>query len=252
MPTYHLLNGDCLAEQLKETNLQGEAIIFRECLVEGNLAANDLNEFWQTRATYLSETYEVPVDTYFSKTVAEFEKLHAVPDHSEVCLWFEHDLFCQVNRWFVLAILAERTNLQVFSVDPPLKDGVHTWEGFGVATAAGLQAAYASRQQLTTEDLQLGADLWAAFQQQVLAALKALSTSKSPNFPFLESVVQAHLDRFPTDQNLGRPERAVKAILNGQNLPFETVFSEFSQREGIYGFSDLQIKKIYNQHINRH
>ncbi len=155
MPTYHILNGDCLAEQLKETNLHGEVIIFRECLVEGNLAANDLKEFWQTRATYLSETYEVPVDTYFPKPLAEFEKLHVVPDHFEVCLWFEHDLFCQANRWFVLSLLAERTNLQVFSVDPPLKEGAHTWEGFGVATTEGLRAAYASRQQLSTEDLQL-------------------------------------------------------------------------------------------------
>jgi hypothetical protein len=63
----------------------------------------------------------------------------------------------------------------------------------------------------------------------------------------LDEVCQAHIDRFPEDQSSGRPERLVEELIQTHSTDFNKVFSEFSEREGIYGFGDLQLKTIYDK-----
>ncbi|ROH96054.1 hypothetical protein EGI05_16215 [Chryseobacterium daecheongense] len=41
---FHILNGDCLAEQLKETSIKGGVIICREALISGDIKANSLED----------------------------------------------------------------------------------------------------------------------------------------------------------------------------------------------------------------
>lgn len=53
---YHILNGDGLNAQLRETALAGERIIMREAMVAGPLTGSTLSELYQTRAGYLFST----------------------------------------------------------------------------------------------------------------------------------------------------------------------------------------------------
>jgi hypothetical protein len=78
--------------------------------------------------------YKVSTEDYLNKTVTEFEKLNHLPDHSEVCLWFENDLFCQANMWFVISILANQPTLKIFRIFPVIENKADLWKGFGVAT----------------------------------------------------------------------------------------------------------------------
>ncbi|MCJ8165213.1 DUF1835 domain-containing protein [Pontibacter sp. E15-1] len=247
MGIYHILNGDCLATQFRDLTLQDEVIVCRECLVEGKTKAENLTDFWNTRAAFIAATYNVQPSTYFSNTVKEFEKLYQLTSASEVCLWFENDLFCQVNMWFVLSLLATLPVRNVYRVFPVAQPGADRWRGFSDYSPNLLLQAYQARVQLSPEDMALGQNLWTAYQQHDLEQLKALSHTPSDCFQYLEEVCQAHSDRFPEDSNLDRPERVIKEILNTTATDFPTVFAEFSAREGIYGFSDLQVKTIYNR-----
>lgn len=94
MKTYHILNGDCLAEQLKQTKINQNFIVCRECLIDGDLYADNISDFWTIRAKFIADTYNISTEEYFSKTVSEFEKLNNLPDNSEVYLWFEN--VCEV------------------------------------------------------------------------------------------------------------------------------------------------------------
>ena len=72
---FHILNGDCLAEQLKETSVSGEIIVGRETLVTGDLQAEHLQDLWRIRAQYISHEYTTDEDEYQKKSVCEFEKI---------------------------------------------------------------------------------------------------------------------------------------------------------------------------------
>lgn len=69
---YHILNGDSLKHQLPEA-IQGEFIIARECLVDGNVEGNNLTELIHTRATFISLNYEgYNEQNYYEKQFPSF------------------------------------------------------------------------------------------------------------------------------------------------------------------------------------
>jgi len=243
---YHVLNGDSLAYSFPDANIEGDIIVAREALIEGDLSGDNLDEFWQSRAKYVGTTEA----EYRNNVVSEFEKLMNAPDHSEFNLWFEYDLFCQVNMWFIISMInglpIEKKVYAVYTshVDRASKQ---FWNGFGQANSAELAICFASRTPLKDIDLQVAQDLWTAYKTGDFEELSSLAKSQSPAFPYLQEVVQAQIDRFPKDGRKGRPERVVEDIIQEGNTDFQKVFSEFWKRESIYGFGDTQLKLIYEK-----
>ncbi|PSR55367.1 DUF1835 domain-containing protein [Adhaeribacter arboris] len=243
---YHILNGDALAYSFPDAKIGGDLIVVREGLIEGNLAGHHLPDFWQARARYLGVTET----EYQSQVVNEFEKIRNAPDDSEFNLWFEYDLFCQVNMWFVLSIIHRLPiKKKVFAVYTTYLDKTskHFWNAFGPANSAELQVCYANRISLSDADLQVGQDLWQAYKKGNLKELTALSKNPSVAFPYLPEVVKAQVDRFPKDGTKGRPERVMEDILKNISTDFPKVFQEFWNRESIYGFGDTQLKNLYDK-----
>jgi len=65
-------------------------------------------------------------------------------------------------------------------------------------------------------------------------------------------VIQAHIDRFPTNNELGRPQQRLLAIKDQlKTNDFGQIFQQFSKEEGIYGFGDSQVKAMFDELNNR-
>ncbi|SDL76363.1 protein of unknown function [Daejeonella rubra] len=252
MSTYHILNGDCLAVQLRDTKINQDFIVCRECLIEGPLIAENPDDFWDVRAKFISDYFNVSTAEYYSKTVTELQKIDALPDYSEVCLWFENDLFCQTNMWFTISILSKKPGLKLFRVFPTIESKADRWKGFGGSTSERLEQSFSTKIQFSPDDIESGKNLWIAYQNGDLKKLHELSKTQSNCFEYLEEVCQAHSDRFPSDHALGRPERVVSELINTYSKEFQEVFSAFSEREGIYGFGDLQVKNMYDKLMQQH
>lgn len=250
MKTIHVLNGDCLAQQLERTSNNKNLIVCRECLINGDLKAENLNDFWKLRAKFIASDYQTTTEEYLTKTVKEFERLKYLPENSEIYLWFENDLFCQANMWFVISLIFNQPSLNVYRVFPVVNQPQDIWRGFGNANTNDLEKAYQSKIKFTHNDLILGKNLWSAYQNSDFDALIKLSKTPTSCFQYLEEVCKAHIERFPTDNSLPRPHRVIQDILNSHITNFDDVFIEFSKREGVYGFGDSQLKNIYNQQIN--
>ena len=244
--TYQILNGDALLSFFPEHILSGEIIVARECLVDGPVGGNTLDDFWKIRADFIASEYDEPTESYFEDVAAEFDKILHIPQDSEVNLWFEEDLFCQVNLWFCISLLRDAWNHgKIHIVKPPLRNKAPDWRGFGALDRDGLAKAYQDRKQLSLAELHLLNDLWIAYKTGDRQSLEVLKNTSTSNFPFLSEVVQAHLDRFSVDNLSGRPERVLKNIMQEKKTSdFRIIFPEWSAREGIYGFGDSQVESI--------
>lgn len=243
---YNILNGDALAFSFPDARIEGDIIVIREALMDGDLSGNNLNDFWQSRAKYHGATE----GEYHSDIVKEFEKIINAPTNSEFNLWFEFDLFCQVNMWFVISIINNLPiNKRVYAVYTSYLDRASKkfWNGFGPANSSELAICFADRILLNDVDLQLGQDLWTAYKSGNLEELARLATNRSSAFPYLQEVVKAHIDRFPKDGTKGRPERVLEDITKNISTDFNKVCKEFWNREGIYGFGDTQVKELYDK-----
>ncbi len=249
--TYHILNGDCLAEQLNQTSIQGQRIVCAECLIDGDVSGDTLPEFWETRAKFISESYSATRDEYFAKVVTAFDTILNLPEDAEVNLWFENDLFCQVNMWIVLSLLSDRPPKALYRVFPVIHSPADLWNGFGASDTQMLEKAYQSRVLVSPVDIHLGASLWNAYKHSELETLKELSRQASGAYQQLEDVVQAHIDRFPAHNEPGRPEKAIKRLIEHTSTDFDVVFTEFSKYHGIYGFGDSQVRQMYDKIMSR-
>jgi hypothetical protein len=238
--TYHILNGDALNERFPE-GIQGERIIMRECLIEGPLKAKNPDTFFEERADYLKKTYAAEADSlnYEDLVMPEIEKMRAIDLGSEVNLWFEDDLFCQANLWFVIHLLRHKAD-SFFLVRPDQRSP-YSFAAYNQQELTDLM-----EKKLPVHSIDMWSKLWQAYADHDLELLEKTAEEMSGDYPFVRNAVKAHTDRYPAD-GPGRPERSlqqIKAALNTDE--FGPVFRVFSQREAIYGFGDLQVKRMFD------
>lgn len=244
MPTtrWHILNGDSLLRAFPP-KIEGEKIVVRECLVDGDVRFEDAESFYQRRARFICDMGGLSSpDAYGEMSAAEFEKIRAIPVGSSVWLWFEDDLFCQVHLWFVCRLLHDSVpNAQVRLVRPE----THTMWGFGGLSGLELQRAYDGAPKV--HDLAPFVALWQAYEQDNRQALLVKAREMESDYPFVLPAVNAHCDRIPSAGDPGRPTRVLRQIMDElQTREFGRVFREFSRREPIYGFGDLQVKRLFD------
>lgn len=214
--------------------------------MDGPVAASleqDLNLFYKDRVTFLGAlTGEVILKEKYVKEVGGlYEKIQSSMDHSDLYLWFEHDLFCQVNSWFILWLIARNTSqdLHAWMVHPkeeaPYSFAAHTTQ----------ELVHAFEHAQPVSDLDQLAQLWPAFCNQDNQRLVTLAHSLESTYPFLMPAIQAHIERQPTDHSPGRPIQTLMQIKQSRpEAIFGEIFYEFSRREGIYGMGDLQVKQL--------
>jgi hypothetical protein len=241
---YHILNGDALKERWP-ASFSGKTHIMRECLVDGEISQTQtLAEFLNARATFLAVQYpQIPFVFYEEEVKPEITKILALPPEAEINLWFEDDLFCQVNFWFLLAQLHQRGCKTLYLVRPL----PHFPYSFAHLSNEELREAFAQRIALEKyAELFL---LWDAYQKNDRQKLQQLAAQLESTLPFVTRAIAAHLARFPQEKgDLGRPKNTIRKIIQRTGAEdFGAVFRAFCAEEAIYGFGDLQVFRLWEE-----
>ena len=244
---YHILNGDALFHQLHGT-IVDEQLVMRECLVDGPVSQSLIDidsRFFADRANYLSDlTGESLTYVEYGNTIGlTFEQIQSIPPESQVYLWFEHDLFCQANCWFLLWILSRcPSNLSIFLVQPKESKPYH----FGWHSQDELLEIFNDAKPVSHLDIL--ATLWPAYCKDEFDKLLSIAFDLKPIYPYIHDAVQAHIDRQPIDSLPGRPIQTLKALKKEMpTASFGEIFGEFSKREAIYGYGDLQARRLLEE-----
>ena len=225
MSIFHILNGDCLAEKFPK-NLEGEVIIWREVLIDGPISDLD---FFENREKFIRENYDSERN-YEELVLKEFQKIQSIPENAEIYFWFEDDLFCQVNFWFLVSVLNSK-KMKFFRVFP--KDFE---KGFTESDEPELLENYDSAKEISSEQMNLISNLWKGFQENKFRENESSGIVKN-----LPELITANEKRF--NETL---KNQIKDIQKNTKS-FEEFFSIFQQNFPIYGFGDLQLKNILKQ-----
>jgi hypothetical protein len=237
---YHILNGDALAMQLEGCFDADELYICRECLIDGPVKADSLEDFFQMRIEYLSKTYEIDA-VEGEEALAEFDKIRSIPKNSKVYLWFEEDLFCQLNFWFCCSLLKEK-NLSLYLVLPKASSPY----SFGHMRRTELLQAHQFANTISSTDLDLFGKLWKAFQMSDYDQLSALILEASDTWPFLPKAGRAVLELKQAVY-----EKSLSEIIEQvDENRFGPVFQLFSSQFAFLGMGDLQLKRMYDEIVN--
>jgi hypothetical protein len=107
MKKLNILNGEALKKYfLKNFDAERDDIIsFNECLVDGELHENIFSEdFFSLRERFITKNFNLPPEEYRQKSVNELKTL-LNNKYENIILWFDFDLFCQINMLTILAYL---------------------------------------------------------------------------------------------------------------------------------------------------
>jgi hypothetical protein len=240
----HILNGDASAAVLKQSNLEGHLLPWREALIDGPAPRVATDDDWiSIRAEHLAGAYAQEIPNCERSLRELFRGLESFSQYDEVVLWFDPDLFCQVNLIFVLHWFSRRdrgdTKLSLISIDS--FPGVDQYYGFGHLTPEQLVSLYPQRIDLTESHLWLGRQAWEAFSSPNPMKVEIATMSDSSELPFLHQALLLHLGRFPSVRNgLGRIENLILDIVKGGSRGFPSLFKEFSTANSLYGLGDSQ------------
>ncbi len=104
----HVTNGDSASQTLEHTSLGGSALPWRDVLHEGPLPLGSRPAFLDARAGFLAATGWGSRTTLAAAFRARDEELlGALRAGRPVILWFEHDLYDQLQLLDVLALVRE-------------------------------------------------------------------------------------------------------------------------------------------------
>lgn len=241
---YHILNGDALLDKFPK--IEGELIILRECLVEGNKRGKTWEQFISNRQAFIVENYGESKEDYGLKCVAEFEKIKQISAEDDVYFWFEDDLFCQVNFWFACSLLSVKHNL--FSCFFVRAKPTHE-HGYGGMSKEELLSSFQKSISIYPTDIQLFINMWNAFRTDEVQYLIELKSKLSDSFKFVKNAIDSAEKLLSLDnRELNFYERQILEIItHNRNISFGEVFQKFNRQNSILGFGDLQVKRMYEK-----
>jgi hypothetical protein len=148
--------------------------------------------------------------------VLEFEArdraLAAFAEHGEVALWFEHDLYDQLQLVQLLDWFATRER------GPARLSLICEPEYLGTVAPDRARRLFAARREVTPGQLGLARAAWAAFRSSYPTRIEDLLLRETDELPFLAAALRRHLEQFPSTTNgLSRSEaQALNAIATGR------------------------------------
>ncbi|HEY1388268.1 MAG TPA: hypothetical protein VGF38_06950 [Ktedonobacterales bacterium] len=220
----HITNGESAAIGLRRSGIPGVFLAWNDILHEGPVPAGlALDQLSELRARFIAgrgwSSYEDTLEGFRSRNSI----LEHFRDEQDVVLWFEHDLYdqlqlLQILDWFAGHELGD-TSLTLISIDS--FPGFAAFHGLGELSPAQLHALFPDRQPVTASTLALARAAWDAFRSPDPRAIENILARDTSAMPYLASAFQRHLQQFPAVvTGLSRSERQLlEALANGPNHP---------------------------------
>jgi hypothetical protein len=241
----HIHNGDSTANKMKEAGFPGEHFAFREALATGPTPRGLSRDEWlAVRANYLAEGVGLNAEEVKKDLSRMDEALRDVSSHDEAIMWFEHDLFCQINLIYLLNHFANQDlgNAKLSLICIGEFPGREDFRGLGELTAEQMASLFDTRHEVTDAEMALAHRAWEAYCAPDPEAVESLTSEDTRALPYLRGGLLQHLARFPSVRNgLGFAEnKLLELIRNGQS-EFMRLCPAFFDAEPAYGLGDYQV-----------
>jgi hypothetical protein len=219
MLTLHVTNGDSAAQGLARSGLTGDVLAWRDILHDGPVPTDDGGAtFWDVRARFLTERRWGAEEDVAVDLASRDERLAGLTPDDAIVLWFEPDLYDQLQLIQILNRVAripaaERPPVSIAPADLML----------GTLAPDKFRPLFVSRRSVTDEDFALGRVAWDAFtattpdpltelvdQLDRRRSARTYAADESVRLPHLTQALRRMLEEYPDiETGLSRSERQI-------------------------------------------
>jgi hypothetical protein len=216
----HVTNGSTAVSLLRAAGLAGEMLAWDDVLHEGPVPAGiSFNQLRAVRARFIADCGWATYDNALRRFTDRDRALERALAGEEIVLWFEHDLFDQLQLiqlldWFATCELgATRLSL------------ICAREYLGPSTPERMRERFPTRVGVSDAQLDLARSAWRAFRAEDPTAIEALLRGDTSALPFLEPALSRHLQQFPSYNNgLSRTQQQALEIVAHAPIRLGDVF----------------------------
>ena len=231
----HITNGDEAAKRIRETGVSGDILPWRDALHEGPVPAGiSAKELRELRARYIEQQGWWPMRSALSEFTKRDDRLARAKGEDEIVLWFEHDLYDQLQLLQVLndVTLPARGKAQVSLIQ--------TDDYLTAIDAAALAERFPEREPVTPAQVELAHKAWKAFRSPDATTIADLLKLDTSALPHLAAALERHLEEFPSVSNgLSRSEaQALEGVDGGRKTLREAFTAAHQDREERLFMSD--------------
>ena len=225
----HVTNGESAGNTLRQTSLGGAVLPWQDILHEGPVPAGTRRELLRARAAFLSGCGWGSRRALLASLERRDQQLiRALRDRQQVVLWFEHDLYDQLQLLDALALTsaavpgqAAASSLELIVVGS--FPGRPSFRGLGELTAAELETLWPARVAASPDTLAAAGQAWGALRRPEPSALAEWAQADTPGLPFLGPALRRLLEELPAPRDgLSATERrALQAVASGSAAPID-------------------------------
>jgi hypothetical protein len=252
MPTLHITNGDTAEPGIRAVDPGGEILPWRDVLHEGPVPGGlGLAELSRVRARFIAGQGMGENDEIERSFAGRDDILRRFTDFDEVVLWFEWDLYDQLQLMQVLDFLASHGGAA----------GADTRTGLSIVSLAGylgttpipaFEFLHEKRSPVTGAMLELGRKAWAAFRSGDPRQIESIAHGDCPALEFLSAALVRQLEELPaTDNGLARSERQILKAVSQGALSFSEIFARTCDMEERIYCGDATVAR-YIERMSRH
>jgi hypothetical protein len=221
----HLTNGDHALAMLRHAGMRGDFLPWRDVLHEGPVRAGlTLEQLSRERAAFIADAGW----RKYSEVLADFssrdQRVARASGEDEVVLWFEHDLYDQLQLVQVLDLLADRLPRRLTLVCEA--------EYLGPMAPSRAASLFAIRKDVTRAQIDAARRAWRAF---TCADPRGIPI-EVPELRFLGPALRRLLEEYPwKSDGLSRLERAIFAALQDGPRPFDEILRAVREEPAFLG-----------------
>ncbi|MBV6434245.1 MAG: hypothetical protein IANPNBLG_04490 [Bryobacteraceae bacterium] len=223
----HITNGDSVIASLEEVSMPGEFLSWRDILHEGPApGTRTIEELSDIRARFVADSGWASYEEAREELARRDAVLARSREQDEVVLWFEHNLFDQLQLLQVLDWYYRNPPL------PPRLSLIHPEGYLGVMPGEVLEGVFPMRQQVHPSQLELGHKGWRAFTSPEPLDMAALAGASNAPLPYLAANFERFLEEYPSVRNgLSRSEEQILRVVQAGRRDPEEIFHAFCEFE---------------------
>ena len=244
----HVANGACATDVIASAGIPGALSIWADPLYEGPVPDGLTDaELLELRTRHLAG----PAGEAQFDPVNDLRRWRAVIErddtYDELILWFEHDLFDQLNLVQLLDWIQQRLPVTklVSLICIGSFPGRPAFKGLGELAPAEMASLLETRERIGEAQYALAAEAWRAFREPTPEALDSLRHGDTTALPFLAAATVRFLQEFPwTIDGLSRTERRLLRLAAAGPIELMAAFPRMHEGEEFYYVTDRSLVQL--------
>jgi hypothetical protein len=244
----HVANGSCTTRLIEKAGIGGALSIWADPLHEGPVPGNIADEaLLEVRASF----HSTPDNPAAADPINDLWRWRQVIDdhaaYDELVLWYEHDLFDQLNLVQLLTYIRAHvpSSTPVSLVCIGSFPGRPQFQGLGELPPEAFPGLFAVREPVGDAHYASAERAWEALRAPSPLPLDALHRAGAPALPFLAPALRRLLEEYPaTIDGLSRTERRLMQLSAIAPVELGAVFPYMHEDERAYYISDSSLAEL--------